>query len=73
MAEAEIDLLRIRKLKASRFKTVHGNPETKLEDYSELNESLAKLDRYERRLSRGANALYAQCAKTEPTTVGLPR
>jgi hypothetical protein len=58
VAEAEIDLLRIRKLKASRFKTVLGNPETKLEDYSELNESLAKLDRYERRaVSRRKRAL----------------
>jgi hypothetical protein len=31
--------LRIRKLKASLFNTVYGNPEAKLEDYSELNEA----------------------------------
>jgi hypothetical protein len=48
-AEAEIDLLRIRKLRASRFNAVLGNPETKLGDHSEFNEELAKLERYERR------------------------
>ena len=35
-AEAEIDLLRIRKLRASRFNAVLGNPETKLGDHSEF-------------------------------------
>ena len=59
-AEAEIDLLRIRKLRASRFKTVFGNPEAKLGDFSEFNESLAKLERYERRaFSRRKRALLA--------------
>jgi hypothetical protein len=59
-AEAEIDLLRIRKLKASRFNAVHGNPEARREDYFELNESLAKLERYERRaFSRRKRALLA--------------
>jgi hypothetical protein len=59
-AEAEIDLLRIRKLRASRLNTVYGNPEAKLQDYSELNESLAKLERYERRaFSRRKGALRA--------------
>jgi hypothetical protein len=48
-AEAEIDLLRIRKLRASRFNAVLGNPETALGDHSEFNEELAKLERYERR------------------------
>ena len=59
-AEAEIDLLRIRKLRASIIKTVYGNPEALLGDFSELNESLAKLDRYDRRaFSRRKRALYA--------------
>ena len=46
-AVAEIDLLRIRKLRALRFKAVLGNPETRLDDHSELDEELAKLERYE--------------------------
>jgi hypothetical protein len=59
-AEAEIDLLRICKLRASRFKTVYGNPNAKPGDFSELNESLAKLERYERRaFSRRKRALLA--------------
>jgi hypothetical protein len=59
-AEAEIDLLRIRKLRASRFNAVLGNPETKLDDHSEFNEELAKLERYERRaFARRKRALRA--------------
>ena len=59
-AEAEIDLLRIRKLRASRFNAVLGNPETKLDDHSEFNEELAKLERYERRaFSRRKHAFWA--------------
>ena len=59
-AEAEIDLLRIRKLRASRFKTAFGNPEAKLADFSEFDESLTKLERYERRaFSRRKRALLA--------------
>jgi hypothetical protein len=59
-AEAEIDLLRIRKLRALRFNAVLGNPETKLDDHSEFNEELAKLERYERRaFSRRKRALRA--------------
>jgi hypothetical protein len=58
-AEAEIDLLRIRKIRASRFNAILGNPETKL-DHSELNEELAKLERYERRaFSRRKRAFRA--------------
>jgi hypothetical protein len=58
VAEAEIDLLRIRKLRASRFEAVYGNPDAKLEQYSELGDSLAKLARYERRaFSRRKRAL----------------
>jgi hypothetical protein len=59
-AEAEIDLLRIRKLRASRLNAVYGHPEIKPDDYSELNASLAKLERYERRaFSRRKRALLA--------------
>jgi hypothetical protein len=59
-AEAEIDLLRIRKLRASRFTAVLGNPEMKLEDHFELDDELAKLERYERRaFSRRKRALRA--------------
>jgi hypothetical protein len=58
-AEAEIDLLRIRKIRASRFNAILGNSETKL-DHSELNEELAKLERYERRaFSRRKRAFRA--------------
>src|SRR5262245_35215731 len=49
VAEAELDLLRIRKLKAARFAMVFNNPEAKLGDYSELSEALKQLERYERR------------------------
>ena len=60
VAEAELDLLRIRKLKAARFHAVVGNPEAKLSDYSELSESLVQLERYERRaFSRRKRALLA--------------
>ena len=41
IAEAELDLLRIRKLKAARFNTVFGNPQAKLGDYSELSKTFA--------------------------------
>jgi hypothetical protein len=59
-AEAEIDLLRIRKLRASRFNAVLGNSERKLDDRSELDEQLAKLERYERRaFSRRKRAFRA--------------
>jgi hypothetical protein len=59
-AEAEIDLLRIRKLRASRFNSILGNPEPKLDDHSEFDEELAKLERYERRaFSRRKRALRA--------------
>jgi hypothetical protein len=59
-AEAQIDLLRIRKLKAARFSTVLGNPEAKIEDYSELIEVLTQFERYERRaFSRRKRPLLA--------------
>jgi hypothetical protein len=59
-AEAQIDLLRIRKLKAARFSTVLGNPKAKLEDCSALIEALTQFERYERRaFSRRKRALLA--------------
>jgi hypothetical protein len=59
-AEAEIDLLRIRKLRASRFAAVVDNPKMKLENHFELDDELAKLERYERRaFSRRKRALRA--------------
>jgi hypothetical protein len=59
-AEAEIDLLRIQKLRALRFNAVLSNPELKLDDHSEFDEELAKLERYERRaFSRRKRALRA--------------
>jgi hypothetical protein len=59
-AEAHLDLVRIRQLKAERFVAVVGNPDAKLDDYSELDEKLAQLERYERRaFSRRKRALLA--------------
>ena len=59
-AEAEIDLLRIRKLRASRLNAVLGSSEATSADHLELYESLAKLERYERRaFSRRNRALLA--------------
>jgi hypothetical protein len=63
-AEAQFDLLRIRKPKAARFAAVLDNPGAKLADYSELSEALAQLERYERRaFSRRKSALLAMIGK----------
>ena len=60
VAEAELDILRIRKIKASLFVSVADNPDSRSEAYVELNSNLAKLERYERRaLSRRKRALRA--------------
>ncbi len=60
VAEAHLDLVRIRKRRAERLDATFGNPEAKLEDYAELDESLAQLERYERRaFSRRKRALLA--------------
>ena len=48
-AEAELDLLRIRKIRASQFAVVAGNLDAPAEAFTELAENLAKLARYERR------------------------
>jgi len=60
VAEAHLDLVRIRQLRAERLAAVFVNPEAKHEDYSEFNESLVQLERYERRaFSRRKRALLA--------------
>ena len=57
-AEAEIDLLRIRKIRASQLSAIVGNPDMPPGAYAELAENLAKLERYERRAySRRKRAL----------------
>ena len=57
-AEAELDLLRIRKIRASQFTAIVGNPDAQSGAYAELAENLSKLERYERRaFSRRKHAL----------------
>jgi alkylhydroperoxidase family enzyme len=56
-AEAEIDLLRISRIRISIFEAFHTSAKS-LQDLTQLNESLTKLDRYERRaFSRRRRAL----------------
>jgi hypothetical protein len=60
VAEAELDLLRIRKMRASQLNAVAGNPGAASEAFAGLAENLAKLERYERRAySRRKRALGA--------------
>jgi hypothetical protein len=49
LAEAEIDLLRIRKIKAMHCNAAHCGLEIGSYDPTRLNEDLAKLEHYERR------------------------
>jgi hypothetical protein len=57
-AEAEHDLLPIRKIRASLFEKHHFADTTALDSLTDLNVELAKLERYERRaLSRRKRAL----------------
>jgi hypothetical protein len=60
-AEAQHDLIRIRKIRASLFETLYFFADTAVPDrLVELNENLTKLERYERRaLSRRKRALRA--------------
>jgi hypothetical protein len=56
-AVAQIDLLRIRKIRASFFEAFYKNDQS-AEDVEQLSEQLRKLDRYERRaFSRRRRAL----------------
>jgi hypothetical protein len=59
-AEAELELARIRKVRAATFNSLHDNMPATAVAYDNLNQSLARLDRYERRaLSRRKRALRA--------------
>jgi hypothetical protein len=56
--EAQLDLFRIRKIRALQFSSVMDHQHVRPEDLSNLNEGLAKLERYERRAcSRRKRAL----------------
>ena len=60
LAEAELDLLRIRKVRTAIFGEAFAESDPELRDHAELNRKLSKLDRYERRaLSRHKRALRA--------------
>ena len=60
LAEAEIELLRIRRIRTALFNTLYKKPEVQIQDYAELNGNLTKLERYERRaFSRRKRALRA--------------
>lgn len=73
VAEAEFELQRIRNLKAARFNAVLGNPDARFGDYFELSESLAQLERYERRaFSRRKRALLAMSG-TQGETFNPPK
>lgn len=57
-AEAEIDLLRIRKIRALQLAAIADNPGAQSEAYAKLAKNLSKVERYERRaISRRKNAL----------------
>jgi hypothetical protein len=59
-AKAELDLLRIRKIRASLFEMFYFAVRAPAAGPEELNDSLAKLERYERRaFSRRKRALRA--------------
>jgi hypothetical protein len=59
-AEAELDLLRIRKIRAALFESLYFANEAAPDRLTELNDKLAKLERYERRaFSRRKRALRA--------------
>jgi hypothetical protein len=58
-AEAELDLLRIRKIRASQLDAMVSDPDAPPEACAELAENLSKLERYERRaFSRRKRALH---------------
>jgi hypothetical protein len=59
-AEAELDLLRIRKIRAGLFETFYHADTVLPDGLAELNDKLGKLERYERRaFSRRNRALRA--------------
>jgi glutathione synthase/RimK-type ligase-like ATP-grasp enzyme len=67
-AEAELDLLRIRKVRAWLFETFYLADAALPQGAAELNENLTKLERYERRaFSRRKRALRAMYRSATPT------
>lgn len=59
-AEAELDLTRIRKIRARLFETLYFADTAAPDSMTKLNDALAKLERYERRaFSRRKRALRA--------------
>ena len=59
-AEAVLDLFRIRKIRASLFETIYFADAGAPDRLTELNDKLAKLERYERRaFSRRNRAMRA--------------
>jgi hypothetical protein len=70
LAEAEMDLLRIRKVRTAIFNAVLAKSDPEPPDHRELNTKLAKLDRYERRaLSRHKRALRTISLAAEHVTL----
>jgi hypothetical protein len=67
-ARAELDLLRIRKIRTWLFKTLYfGANDVSSDNLAELNDKLAKLERYERRaFSRRKRALRECGASGSP-------
>jgi hypothetical protein len=60
LADAEIDLLRIREVRTALFNAHYEKLDLQPHNYTELNYNLAKLERYERRaFSRRKRALRA--------------
>ena len=60
VAEAVLDLSRIRKIRASLFETIYFSDTAAPDRLTELNDKLAKLERYERRaFSRRNRAMRA--------------
>lgn len=60
LAEAEVDLIRIRKVRAALFNAHYEKLDLQPHNYTELNYNLTKLERYERRaFSRRKRALHA--------------
>jgi hypothetical protein len=60
LAEAEVDLIRIRKVRAALFNAHYQKLDLQPHNYTELNDNLSKLERYERRaFSRSKRALRA--------------
>ena len=59
-AEAVLDLFRMRKIRASLFETIYFSDTAAPDRLTELNDNLAKLERYERRaFSRRNRAMRA--------------